>query len=385
MPISSIDTVQLFDIDLGRAGNLPDVRGALGAKSPSEAYKRCCDSFTWLFEPQATAGGAGLQDSDPTVAYLSQEVNCPYSLPGFDRFSLESNQHDHSDKGGLITISQALKVAVLGIWRRHEPEKNPLHVKRGLSADIPRHYLDQLSVLFPHIAEGELMYPFLAVRYDSTDLQEVLSRDGVALGRLFSGGLDHEADDTLRAYLKDNLSIRKYEGLFLRTSDGLGVYTSGIEETAGGDLLLYENTLFRAVQVCELCLLEHRLARSFKLRVDQDARKVRIFPRPFLVEKRRTELLGLEMGMVKSLPFRAPEAPALVRRAQEKFSIPEHLRDAKDSYDFLEIRYQNSKTTALAVLAVAAYILDKMHVWDGISGWVQAHAHLVLSTLGHHG
>jgi len=120
------------------------------------------------------------------------------------------------------------------------------------------------------------------------------------------------------------------------------------------------------------------------MRVDHDARKVRTFPRPFLVEKRRTELLALEMGMVKSLPFRAPEAPALVRKAQQRFSIPDRLREAKDSYDFLEARYQNTKTTALAILAVAAYIFDKMHVWEGISHWVQSYAHLVFNALGHH-
>ena len=384
MPITSIDAIQLFDIDLSKAGKLPDLRTALGVKSQSEAYSRCCDSFLWLFEPQVAPTDERPQDGDPTVTYLAEDVNCPFSLPGFDRFSLESDPHEPSDKGGLITVSQGLKVAVVSIWRRYGPEKNPLHIKHDLPSDIPRHYLEQLSMLFPHIAEGELTYPFVAVRYDSTDLQEVLARDGVALGRLFSGGLDHEADDTLRAYLKDNLSIRKYEGLFLRTSDALGVYASGVEETPDRDLLLYENTMFRAVQVCELCLLEHRLARSYKMRVDHDARKVRTFPRPFLVEKRRTELLALEMGMVKSLPFRAPEAPALVRKAQQRFGIPAHLREAKDSYDFLEARYQNTKTTALAILAVAAYIFDKMHVWEGISHWVQSYVRLVFDALGHH-
>jgi hypothetical protein len=39
------------------------------------------------------------------------------------------------------------------------------------------------------------------------------------------------------------------------------------------------------------------------------------------------------------------------------------LQDSKDSYTFLESRYQNTKTTALALLAVATYILDKLNVW----------------------
>lgn len=400
MPITIVDAIALYDIDLGKAGKLPDLRTTLGAKSESslsasseeriskstvsEAFARFYDSFEWLFEPQVAPGDGGSQEGDPMTAYYAQDVNCARSLPGFDRFSLKPNPHDPSDKGGVITVSEALKVAVLSVWRRYGPEKNPLHIKHDLTSDIPDHYLKQLSVLFPHMAEGELMYPFVAVRYDSTDLDEVLARDGVALGRLFSGGLDHEADDTFRAYLKDNLSIRKYEGLFLRSRDGLGVFTSGVEDSPEKDLLLYEKTMFRAVQVCELCLLEHRLARSFRMRVDRDAQKVHTFPRPFLVEKRRTELLALEMGMVKSLPFRSPEAPALVKKAQDRFSIPERLREAKDSYDFLEGRYQNTKTTALAIVGVAAYIFDRMHVWNGISHWVQSGAHLVLNALGRH-
>jgi hypothetical protein len=381
--ITRVDSIQLFDLDLGSSDRLPDVREKLGSGTQSEAYTRYCDSFLWLFEPQTAPNEASSRSTDPTVAYLAEDVNCPLSLPGFDRFSLASDSTDPSDRGGVITISQSLKVAVVCIWRRGSLETDPLQLKRDLPVDIPENYLHQLSTLFPNIAEAELMYPFMAVRYDSVDLQAVLERDGILLGRLFSGGLDHEADATLKMYLKDNISIRRYEGLFLRPSDGVGIYTSGIEDSPEKDLRLYENTMFRAAQVCELCLLEHRLARSFKMRVDSDARKVRTFPRPFLVEKRRTELLALELGMVKSLPFRSPEAPALVRQAQKRFGILEAIQDAKDSYDFLEMRYQNTKTTALAIIAVLAYIFDKMHVWDAISRGTYSFVQVLLNSLTH--
>jgi hypothetical protein len=86
-----------------------------------------------------------------------------------------------------------------------------------------------------------------------------------------------------------------------------------------------------------------------------------------LIEKRREELLALENDMVKSLPFRSPESMPLVRKAQEIFQIQMFLQEAKDSYNFLESRYQNTKTTALAVVAVIAYILDKLKVWETIS------------------
>jgi hypothetical protein len=44
-------------------------------------------------------------------------------------------------------------------------------------------------------------------------------------------------------------------------------------------------------------------------------------------------------------------------------TIPQSLQDAKDSYDFLEARYQNTKTTALAILAVITYGCDIMKFW----------------------
>jgi hypothetical protein len=221
------------------------------------------------------------------------------------------------------------------------------------------------------------MYPFIGLRYASSELDEVLRDDGIILGMVLSGGLDHEFDDTMRSYVSKGLSLRRYEGLFLQSSGGLGVYVSGTESTAEADLDLYERTLFRAVQVCEICLLEQRMLRTFKSIADKDAKKVRIFPRPFLIEKRREELLILENEMVKSLPFRSPESVPLVRKAQEIFQVPSFLQDAKDSYNFLETRYQNTKTTALATVAVVAYILDRLKVWNTI-------ARLIAGLFGQH-
>jgi len=258
-------------------------------------------------------------------------------------------------------------------------------VKLSLDTAIPSHYLNQVSILFPYIAEAELMYPFFGIQYDETDVQQVLAREGVFLGRLFSGGLDHEADATLKSYLADNASIRGYEALFVRSSDGLGVYSSHVEEDPVQDQRLYENTVFRAVQVCEICLLEHRLLRSFKLRVDLDAKKVRVLPRPLLVERRRSELLALEMAMVKALPFRTPEARPLIRKAQQNFNIPQSLQDAKDTYDFLETRYQNTKTAALAIIAFVTYALDKMKVWDWLGAIIRTQINLLIHAQKHLG
>ena len=211
-----------------------------------------------------------------------------------------------------------------------------------------------------------MMYPFISVRYSSSDLEEVINQNAVFLGTLVSGGFDHEPDETMRRYVTDNLSWRRYEGLFLRSMSGMGVYTSGTEQTEVADVDLYENTFFRAVQVCELCLLEQRLLRTYRTQANNDAKKVRIIPRFLMVEKRREELLVLEDDLINALPFWSLESTRLVRKAQEIFNIPMFLRDAKDSYNFLESRNQNTKTTALGAVAIAAYVLDKLGVWTAI-------------------
>ena len=256
---------------------------------------------------------------------------------------------------------------MLCTWHSHTAAEDPLDIKLALDVDIPKHYLEQITALFDYVAEGQLMYPFIGLRYRSSNLAEVIQQEAVALGRLLAGGLDHESDETMRSYVAQSLSHRRYEGLFLQGGGGIGVYTSGTEADPQEDVVLYERTLFRAVQICELCLIEQRLLRTFRRKVDQDAKKVQLFPRPLLVEKHREELLELENQMVKTLPFRSTEAEPLLRKAQEIFQIPAFLRDAKDSYDFLEKRYQNTKTTALAILAVATYILDKLKLWDKLA------------------
>ena len=378
MTLNRIDVIRLFDIDLSRGGRITNLRATLQTDSPSPAYSRYAESFSWLFDPQDTPGNNDQLKIDPTERYLSDAVNCPFSLPEFDRFSLSPNGEDQSDQGGIITVSESLRIGVVCIWNRYPGGMDAINLKLSLDTSVPRYYLKQISILFPYIAEAELMYPFFGIRCEEVRLEQVLASEAVFLGRLFSGGLEHEADETLRNYVRDNLSNRGYEALFVRSSDGLGVYTSHVEQDPGFDQLLYENTLFRAVQVCELCLLEHRLIRSFKSQVDQDARKVRILPRPLLVERRRNELLRVEMGMIKALPFRTAEGRQLVRKAQEKFNIPQSLQDAKDSYNFLETRYQNTKTTALAIVAVIAYIFDKMKLWEWLGALLTGHLGLFL-------
>jgi hypothetical protein len=108
MPISRIDAIQLFDLDLSRRGRIPDLRKLLDIDAESAAYTRYTESFEWIFEAQSTPGDAKDRTIDPTLQYLSQKVNCPYSPPGFDRFALTEDPSDSHDRGGVITLSQDL-------------------------------------------------------------------------------------------------------------------------------------------------------------------------------------------------------------------------------------------------------------------------------------
>src|SRR5947209_9966811 len=179
MPITRIDFVQLFDIDLGRKRRIPDVRGLLASESSSPAYERYVSSFEWLFEAQSTPANKVARDEDPTKLVLSQEVHCPYSLDRFDRLALVGDNRDKNDRGGVITISQSLKAAMVCIWRQYEgaSDLDPLKIRHSGSADIPKHYLKQLSGIFDYISEGSMMYPFISVRYSSSDLEEVINQN----------------------------------------------------------------------------------------------------------------------------------------------------------------------------------------------------------------
>jgi hypothetical protein len=88
------------------------------------------------------------------------------------------------------------------------------------------------------------MYPFLSLRYASGDLAQVIREEGVFLGCLISGGLNHESDETMRSYVSQNVSRRNYEGLFLQSSKAIGVYTRGAEPNSDADLDLYEKHCF---------------------------------------------------------------------------------------------------------------------------------------------
>jgi hypothetical protein len=144
VPISRIDFLQLFDIDLSRKKRIPDVRRLLNSE-PSPAYKLYQGSFKWLFEEQGMPADSESRAEDPTKLLLSNEVNCPQSLDRLDRFGLVGDSKDPTDQGGVITISESLRTAMVCIWQRYDSERKPLEIRHSGSADIPKHYLKQLS------------------------------------------------------------------------------------------------------------------------------------------------------------------------------------------------------------------------------------------------
>jgi hypothetical protein len=189
VPISRIDLIQLFDIDLSKKRRIPDVRKLLDSESSSPAYERYEQSFQWLFEAQDMPADSETRTEDPTKLLLSQEVNCPYSLDRFDRFGLVGDNNDLTDQGGVITISQSLRVAMVCIWRRYGSAANLLEIRHSGSADIPQHYLKHLFGIFDYISEGQTMYLFLSFATHRQTLNRSLVKMECSSGRFFPVGL----------------------------------------------------------------------------------------------------------------------------------------------------------------------------------------------------
>jgi hypothetical protein len=84
-----------------------------------------------------------------------------------------------------------------------------------------------------------------------------------------------------------------------------------------------------------------------------------------------TQFWSAEKDFVAAPPVQSVEAERLLRTAQEQFGIGNMVRATKESVDFLERRYQWSKTQLLAVTGVLIFILDKVlpikYIWPSIA------------------
>ena len=123
----------------------------------------------------------------------------------------------------------------------------------------------------------------------------------------------------------------------------------------------YENSLFRAVQIFEVCVMVRALFRKISKRADSIKRKLSMFtPRPWSVSEIMNSLAGAEETFIVSPPISSVEAERLLTASYERFGIGKTVESARRSCESLEKRFQWAKTQFLAVVAVAVFILDTL-------------------------
>src|SRR5262249_2109991 len=181
-------------------------------------------------------------------------------------------------------------VGVYSVWNSFSDVKDVFDLK-GRAGKLASDEYQDLVRLGLNLVDGEQerQYPFVAIQAHASDFERFCSDNAEALGKLFTGDYESEDPNRLKGYISDNLSRRKYERLLIRWTDALAVYS---DET---DKKQYENSLFRAVQIFELCVLVRTLFRKISQKADNLQQKVSMFvPRPWAVKEIMNSLAAAE-------------------------------------------------------------------------------------------
>src|SRR5262249_10375258 len=227
LPTLRTDVVSLFDLQLDARAAHSAVMGTPTA-APDRLAARYPASFDWIFYRD---------DRNQT------------NLPLTRRLSLSGLPNDARLAGASILVSDAFGAGVLSLWYRSVGSADPFEEKR-VSWEEQRGVgkcMEQAQAMGLRKVDGERQYPFVAVRVASktTELDAFVREHAEEVGGLYTGGYDHERAQHLRALVETDVSWRRYEKLWVRWTDALAVYAEDIDED------MYENSLFRAVQVWE--------------------------------------------------------------------------------------------------------------------------------------
>ncbi len=331
------DIISLFDLDFrGERIRPTDIDRLRAASRPADIDRLYRESFTWMFYGEV--------------------------LPGFLRFSFPGKGDMPTDRGSSLLLSSENGIGVYAVWRAFDGAADPLEVKHQ-AWQLSREALQVLDALGLDIDDVERHYPFVGVRVPSNDVAAYSAAHAEALGRLFTGGYENEEDQYLRAYVETNISRRRYERLLIRWTEAVGIYGQDVEQAT------YERTLFRGVQLFEICILIRRLLNNINRRVDALAPSITAFrPRPWEVNKVLQRFRSLERSFLVVPPVASVEAERLLRAAYEGFGIPRMVDATRRSCDFLEHRFQWAKTQLLVALGVLTYVLDKLKAFDFLVG-----------------
>ncbi|BAY76610.1 hypothetical protein NIES25_30630 [Nostoc linckia NIES-25] len=280
----------------------------------------------------------------------------------FNRFYFQVPISTSISRGCSILVNKEYGIGILSIWLTFRNVDDPIGCKHKVwniddSTCSEINSVLQLSSDWD-IEEMERHYAFTSIQINSDNISEFCYENAVMLGRLFTGGYEHEEEEILKKYIEqNNISSRHYERLFIRWTDALAVYSRYIDDRQ------YEIALCRAIQIFETCILLRRLFKNISAKSEKISSSLSVInPNPWAVNKLQSSFSRLERNFVVSPPIISVEAERLLKAAYKNFGIFEMIESTRQECEFMERRFQWVKTQFIISLAILTYFLDK--IWD---------------------
>lgn len=334
------DMISIFDIDFRSDRIGPASLDALGKEAGRPEIDALYDeSFAWVYYGE--------------------------SLPGCRRFNYPPPEGVTGARCASLLMNPAHGAAVYSVWQTFRGGEDPLRWKQE-AWDMEARFTAWLRRFDLEIKEIERQYPFVAVRVDQDDVVAYCSEHALELGRLFTGNFERDDDSYLLGLIECNISRRNYERLFMRWTDVLAVYDGRVGDED------QEKTMLRAVQIYETCILARRILRNLSDEADRLSSRLSrsLVPIPWEVDRVTRQFLRVESQLIVAPPVQSVEAERLLRAAYGSFGIGAIVEGARNSINFLDRRFQWSKTQFLVAIGVLAYLLDKLKVFDSVARWL---------------
>jgi hypothetical protein len=333
MKLIRTDILSLQDLQFARVRPLPRLssRPSNGPKT-SDILARLNESFSWLYY------GEQLRD--------------------FELIDISSAIPDTA--GAALRLNRRLGIGTYILWRTYGGDRDPQKLKK----EAWQRCEEDLSPLSPFFDDlrGERFYPFVAMEADTDDIDGFAAANAEEIGRILTGNLGEERPAKLRQYIEGDLSQRSYEKLLIRWTDGLAIY-SRIEPKEK-----YENSMFRAVQVFEHCILARVSLLAVAEQIDEFQRHLAVVT-PTKWFKSRDLLASfsnIEESFVMYPRVQSVDADRLITGAQAQFGLDKVLAGAKAKQSELREQLEWAKTQTLGLLAFITYLLDKIVGWDNL-------------------
>lgn len=281
-------------------------------------------------------------------------------LSGCIRIALPPPEQLGNGFAASLLVHQPSGAGVYSTWQRFGESSDVITMR-----NVPEIWscFEKVVPGLPFELEGltERIYPFLAVQLDESDPIKYCSENAEDVAKVLTGYLESEEPEALRMYVKTSISHRRYERLFYRWTDALAVYGSEVTPEENPEFLLC--LIARAVQVFELCVLLRRILLDTARAADKVSRRL-WWPRPVAVYRQLNKLAELQQNFIVAPPFQSVEARKMFPAAASQFGLEDALEAARGACTLLERRQQWANAQFLAVSGLAAYLLDKLGVFE---------------------